>query len=1386
MLGAMRADRDAAAAPPPTWPGLRWTAAEAPLLAELARRALVARAAGGAAARAPELAVAVVAAGAAGEIALEVRYAAAGAGAALTLALEPVVVAGHRWRATWALVVVQGTARTLLVPGGPAARIADPAAPVRVELAVRRQTWRGPLGVAARAAPAERAGRRGRAGREVAGGEVAGGEVAGGEVAGGEVAVPLADQAFLRLTRQSSVAAGAEGAGAGAPGPELAPWMAATAAEAAPWWEIDLGRAVCLHEIEVELASAPPAGTRLVCYALGFGTPQGGVGPELPVLDAPAATAVGAPVRIAGPRVARYVRVALVPPPGRVAQLAVAQLVALGSELCADRLRATLERAFAVFGARPLVLARAGAGYVPAATYAEVWELGAALARGLAARLEPAAGRVILGVMLRSRPEWIACELAALARGYLVVALSPDEPDEPLAVALARARPACVICEATAAPRVRRLAPGVRALVAVGGAAEGAIAFEAVVAEGAAAPAAAAPAPSEDADYAVLFTSGSTGAPKGAVRTYRTVHAMLASYALAHSPRHLSFQPLSHLSERMYLPALLVHGGEVAFSRGGAHVLEELRALEPTTVSAVPRLYEVLAAAHHRRVARAVAAAGPAASAEAARAAATAASLAEARAALGPRLRAVAVGSAPVSAEVLAFLRAAFADVWVSEGYGATELGSIAFDGKVLDHVEVKLVPVPGRAPREPVAAGGAEGAGGELAEVGEIWVRTPHAIAGYLGDPEATAAAIDDAGYFATGDLGARGADGRVRVIGRLRNTVKLAQGELVSIERVEAALASAPVVDRVLVHAAHGGPGLAAVVVPHGDALAALTGASAGEPLAALVARPGAAAAVAAALAAHGRGAGLAAHELPRAVLLDAAPFTVEAGLLTASGKLARAGLTARYGAALAAAAEEAARAAAGEDAARAAAGGEADPSDELLARVVSAASRVAGRRVDPREPLAAGLGVDSLAVAELLDAIGCELGRAVPLAEWFAAPDLAALAARLAARGDAVAAGAVRAAAEADRALGDRLAARRVRRGPRGQVRRVLITGATGLLGAHLVERFAARGAEVIAVVRAPDDVAAQARLARALGERGIAAPARLRAVAADLALAAEPGSAARGAIAAAIAAADVVVHAAAAVSWLASYPALRAVNVLGALAVLEAAVERGVPLHHVSTISAAPIGGDEDSRLELSAAIAGTPYALSKWIAEEHARRGAALGAPVAIHRPAMIAPHTVRGLGNRDDFPARYLAGCLELGRYIDEEGGVLDLTPVDFVADAIAALAVAHPRAAAVYHLANTDQSLSYAALGRALAAAGARVAPTPYAEFRAALLAAPASPLRALAAFFPERFSLGMGPVPCQRTDAALAALGVRRPRIDDAYVARVLAALRASGAAR
>ena len=120
------------------------------------------------------------------------------------------------------------------------------------------------------------------------------------------------------------------------------------------------------------------------------------------------------------------------------------------------------------------------------------------------------------------------------------------------------------------------------------------------------------------------------------------------------------------------------------------------------------------------------------------------------------------------------------------------------------------------------------------------------------------------------------------------------------------------------------------------------------------------------------------------------------------------------------------------------------------------------------------------------------------------------------------------------------------------------------------------------------------------------------------------------------------------------------------------------------------------------------------------------------------------------------------------------------MTPVDYVAESIVALMAARPEGGATYHLTNVDHSMTYADLGGAVARAGFPCTPTDYASFRAAAVQPRGSPLRPLAAYFPEQgFALHMGPWPSQVTRVALAQLGIVCPTVDDRLVAAYLAAL-------
>ena len=1162
--------------------------------------------------------------------------------------------------------------------------------------------------------------------------------------------VPLHDEACGKHTRQTSAVA-----------KPWSGWMFATDREPAPWWEIDLGTSMYLDRIALWIAQCPE-GTEIEVAAHAFHTPRG----EPPegcfraracLDDLPIASDGSRVLWIGADIVAQHVRVQIFGEDGAPVSLLVRGAEILAAPLFADTLVETYARAFTLFADRPAFAARKTPGQGPfevTHTYREVW----VAARRLAAALDEALGpappddRVFLGICTRNRPEWAIADIAASLCGYVIVPLSPDDPDDRLAGILARCPIRAIITDGDG-DRLCRLADKSASLGLViacdpgqGAADPRCVAFVDLVARGADLPKIAMSPRSPRDLHTILFTSGSSGAPKGAMRNHGAFLSMMTSYGVAQPAVHLSFQPLSHVSERMYLPAILVRGGLVGFSRGGAHALSDLAALEPTLLGSVPRLFEIVHEGHRRRLREAIAAAPdePVEEVEAR-------VLAETRGVFGSRLQGLGVGSAPSSPELLAFLQRCFADIWVSDGYGSTECGTITNAGVITPQVELKLVPVDG------ISVG--------AAERGEIWVRTPHVIDGYYGDPEASAASVDAEGFFRTGDLGERTPAG-VRVVGRVTNVIKLGQGEFVAVDRIEAELATAPVVDQIFVHPDRSSSMLLAVVVPHAAALAALLGES-DAPVAELARHPDAARAILRALAQHGRRAGLSSFELPRAVLVEPEPMTAASGLLTASGKLARPAAIARY----------AARLDAMDRAAPVAL-----ESDSLTARLAAVIGEVVGRAVDPEEPIHEGLALDSLVAAEALSAVAATLGRDVPLGVWFAARTVEDLAERLD-RGLLAAQSPIDEGPRRDLEL-PLDASHDGRAAVRVPFETILLTGATGFLGAHLLESLTRRtSARVVCLVRAPTDEQASSRVREALSRHAIPVPddARWTAIAGDLAA---PGlGLGRARFDALGTEIDAILHAGAHVSWIHPYEALRAPNVLGTREIaLLAMTGRPKALHHVSTISTAPPDGDESSILSLEAAESAGGYGLSKWVAEGIVRRAAERGCPVAVYRPSMITGHNVRGIGNPDDYVSRYLRACLAYGRHLAWERERLDMTPVDFVADGIVELMKAEPTGGGTHHLTNLDGSMTYMDLGRSMVRAGFPCSPAGYDDFRRVAVSPPESPLRPLASYFPERgFALRMGPWPARRTREALAKLGVVCPAADDRLIAAYVAALAA-----
>ncbi|MFE6751099.1 thioester reductase domain-containing protein [Kitasatospora purpeofusca] len=262
-------------------------------------------------------------------------------------------------------------------------------------------------------------------------------------------------------------------------------------------------------------------------------------------------------------------------------------------------------------------------------------------------------------------------------------------------------------------------------------------------------------------------------------------------------------------------------------------------------------------------------------------------------------------------------------------------------------------------------------------------------------------------------------------------------------------------------------------------------------------------------------------------------------------------------------------------------------------------------------------------------------------------------------------------------ADLALADRLPFSR--QAEPAEPRRILLTGATGFLGSHLLlDLLRAGDAHVVCLVRAADDAAAEQRLAEALA--GYDQPwsfevrRRVTVLAADirqprLGLSEERWEELARDV-------DSIVNVAAAVDFLRGYPSLRQTNVLGPLLLAELAMTgRPKPLHHVSSVAVFnEVGiekmGEDDPVAHIDRLFAG--YDKSKWAAEAVLRRAREHGLTVTFLRPGAIGGHTRTGVYNPADLSTG-LIGAISRFRTVPAFK-FLNLAPVDWISRITAAI----------------------------------------------------------------------------------------------------------------
>ncbi|MBU1919804.1 long-chain fatty acid--CoA ligase, partial [bacterium] len=424
-----------------------------------------------------------------------------------------------------------------------------------------------------------------------------------------------------------------------------------------------------------------------------------------------------------------------------------------------------------------------------------------------------------VGIFSTNRPEWAITDLAACKLGAVVVPVYPSTPATALEFILNDARIKMLVVEnsellQTAMTARLNMSSNLDLIVINSKGVDDAavLQFEnALLTQGEAGEASYDVSSKDIAS--IVYTSGTSGTPKGVVLTHANiianVQAVITRFRVTHRDVTVSYLPLCHMFERTCgYYSVLFCGGSVAYAESLDTVREDVAAIRPTVLIAVPRVlekaFEKSVNAVHRK-----SSVGQWLVASCMRNLNHLSNLkyqndsiplslrikcfllngfvgSGFRHLAGGRLRLVASGGAPLDKNIAkAFHILGFNIV---EGYGLTEtspvvacnspvnnkLGTV---GKPLDGVQVKL------------------------GKDDEILVKGPNVMRGYLNNPEATREVIDQDGWFHTGDQGVFDEEGYLKITGRIKDLIVTSYGKNISAAAIESRINASPFISQVLV---------------------------------------------------------------------------------------------------------------------------------------------------------------------------------------------------------------------------------------------------------------------------------------------------------------------------------------------------------------------------------------------------------------------------------------------------------------------------------------------------------------------------------------------------------------------------------------------------------
>ena len=324
----------------------------------------------------------------------------------------------------------------------------------------------------------------------------------------------------------------------------------------------------------------------------------------------------------------------------------------------------------------------------------------------------------------------------------------------------------------------------------------------------------------------VMYTSGSTGPPKGVMLKHSNVVASLAGIDLVcgsyigPSDGLLTYLPLAHILEFVFENAVLFWGGTMGY--GNPRTLTDasvrnckgdIGEFKPTILVGVPAVWETVKKGIVSKVT-----AGSAVTRNLFWAAMAAKSFLlstglpgagvldsivfnKVKAATGGKLRICLNGGGPIAQETQHFISMAVAPM--ISGYGLTETAAMGAIMDPLAWTTEALGEPPGCIEVKLVDFADAGYFATNSPQQGEIWIRGNSVAGGYLDLVEETKEAFTDDGWFKTGDIGEWDARGQLRIIDRKKNLVKTLNGEYIALEKLESTYRAAPIIANICVYA-------------------------------------------------------------------------------------------------------------------------------------------------------------------------------------------------------------------------------------------------------------------------------------------------------------------------------------------------------------------------------------------------------------------------------------------------------------------------------------------------------------------------------------------------------------------------------------------------------